>query len=161
MSKALLNVLSQSKILLVLQLGFLAEEKLLSVQLLLHFSLELQIKLELQESGGIILNWWVLIQGVVLVKMGQVKWLYKISDFLEIFQMELFWLPLMVYQLKKQLNWLEIMMGLHSFEHQGLMSACSILMMNHLSLENVLDHLIQAKQLNLASKINQLSSHLV
>lgn len=99
--KASLNVSSLNKIWSELLKDSLAEEKLLSVQLLLPSLWELLIKLELQESVQILWNVLDLTQVVALDKMDLLKWLWKILPFSELFLRVLFWYQVMQFQLKE------------------------------------------------------------
>ena len=78
MRKASFNASLLNRIWLELPLAFPVGRKYPSVQPLLHFSVELLIKLELRELVGMQLKWWAHILVVVLGKTDQAKWHWKI-----------------------------------------------------------------------------------
>ena len=136
--KVLFNALLLNKIQQELQQVFLVERKFHSAQLLLHSSVEHQIKSELQVLVEIPSNQLDPIPDVVSVKMGQVKWHFKIQDFLEIFLMELSLCPQMVFPLKKLYNQSQIiMMGLHLFVLRDPMFLSFIPIIKNSNQENV------------------------
>lgn len=136
--KALFNVLLLNKIQLELQQDFLAGEKFHFVQHLLLSLQEPLIKLEQLVLEEIQSNLLDLTLDVISVKMGLVRWLWKIQDCLEIFLKVLFQFLVMAFLHRKLFNQSEIiMMDLHSSEHHAQMFQCYTQIIKNLNLENV------------------------